>query len=404
MSTEMISPNLHVVLIHYPLAMLIAGTLIELFSFLWRQSSFRVAGRWMILLGAMSAIPAVYSGIYALRDVSRVDMETDMPWVDLKAASPVFRHPDNWTLLHNHMLYQSIATGVVALVVVVWLGCSDRWRRSLHPVFLLIIVWALAMMLRAAWFGGESVYKKGVAVEPVFPVAAAKVEAPSTKPVNWMTTPTRAEQMFPPIEMHTIMAGVTTAIALVAIGLSFRKITAMDPLPSEMPIVTGDPAMVSRSSANSMDMARQFNPSLAMGPTRFTPAGRFWILAFLLALVTLAGGLFVIARSADLLTQMNNQPKDIPKFLWEQIKPAVGQKMNRHLAHAIAGSAIVLLPILLGLITRFAPREKIILTLVSFALIAAVGVQVWLGVLLMFDTAEGPLNHFNPSAAVELPH
>jgi uncharacterized membrane protein len=402
MPTELISPNLHVVLIHYPLAMLIAGTLIELFSFLWRRSSFRVAGRWMILLGAMSAIPAAFSGIYALRDVSRVDMDTDMPWVDLKAASPVFSHGDNWMLLRNHMLYQSIATGVAALVVVVWLGCSDRSRRSLQPVLLLIMVWALAMMVRAAWFGGESVYKKGVAVEPVFPVAVAKVEQPSTKPVNWMTTPTRAEQLFPPIEMHTIMAGVTTAIALVAIGLSFRKITAMDPLPSEMPIVTGDPATALRSSATSMDMARQFNPSVEMEAARFTPSGRFWFLAFLLALVTLAGGLFVIARSADLLTAMHDQPKAIPQLLWKQIGPEKDHKVNRHVAHFAAGSAIVVLPIILGLITRFAPREKIILTLVSLVLIAAIGVQVWLGVLLMFDTDDGPVNHFNPSASAEV--
>jgi hypothetical protein len=72
MQTELISPNLHVVLIHYPLGMLIAGTLIELFSFLWPRSTFRTAGRWMILIGALSTIPATFSGVYALRDVARV--------------------------------------------------------------------------------------------------------------------------------------------------------------------------------------------------------------------------------------------------------------------------------------------------------------------------------------------
>src|SRR5690606_22379370 len=54
---EIISPNLHVVLMHTPLALLVIGTVIELFAFLWRESTFRTAGRWMILLGALAMIP-----------------------------------------------------------------------------------------------------------------------------------------------------------------------------------------------------------------------------------------------------------------------------------------------------------------------------------------------------------
>jgi hypothetical protein len=314
----------------------------------------------------------------------------------------VFSHSDTWQLLRNHMLYQSIATGIAVLTVTVWLGSSDRIRRSLHLLFLLLVVWSVSIMVRAAWFGGESVYKKGVAVEPVFPIAVAKAEAPATQPVSWMTTPTRAEMMFPPIELHTTMAGITTAIALVAIGLSFRKITTLDALPEHVPIVTGDPVaslQSSRTKATSVDIVRTFNPAFEMEVRRFTPAGRFWLLAFVLALATFAGGLFVLSRGADLFTQMDHQPKDIPKLLWEQIKPAAGQKMNRHFAHAIAGTAIVALPILLGLISRFAPRERIILSLVTLALITAVAAQVWLGILLMFDTSDGPINHFNPPAA-----
>lgn len=53
MAEQFISPNWHVILIHYPLGLLAVGILIEFFSFLgWRRSGFRTAGRWMILLGA----------------------------------------------------------------------------------------------------------------------------------------------------------------------------------------------------------------------------------------------------------------------------------------------------------------------------------------------------------------
>jgi uncharacterized membrane protein len=61
---ELVNPNLHVVLVHFPIALLVIGTLIELFSFLgWRTSGFRIAGRWMIGLGALLAIPTSLSGI-----------------------------------------------------------------------------------------------------------------------------------------------------------------------------------------------------------------------------------------------------------------------------------------------------------------------------------------------------
>jgi hypothetical protein len=117
-----------------------------------------------------------------------------------------------------------------------------------------------------------------------------------------------------------------------------------------------------------------------------------------LALATFFGGLFIIARGADVFTQMKDQPKQIPHLLWEQIKP-VG--MTRHFTHAIAGGAIVVLPIVLALLAWFAPRKRIVLSLVTFCLIAAIAAQVWLGVLLLFDTPDGPVTHFNPPAAAE---
>ena len=399
MHSQLISPNLHVILIHYPLAMLIAGTLIEFFSFLWRRSSFRTAGRWMILIGALSAVPATFSGIYALRDVARIDSQ--IRWLDLKSTSPVLSRPEVWEMLRHHMIYQSIATAAAVLVVVIWIGASDGVRRTLHLSLLTLLLATVAIMVTGAWLGGESIYKNSVGVETTPPMPAI----PSTEPVSWTNSPTRVEQLFPPLELHTIMAGVTTAIALVAIGLSCRKITSVYDAPEELPMVTGDPQMISRgprTPPSSVLMGRTFNPDLELEITPFVPAARFWLLAFVLALSTALGGLFVLARDADVFTQMDNQPKQIPKLLWEQIKPEPGEKVNRLLAHAVSGTAIVVLPIILALLARFAPRERIILALMTICLIAAVSAQVWLGILLLFDTTEGPLNHFNPATTVDL--
>ena len=65
---EYITPNWHAVLVHAPLGLLSVGIFIEVFSFLWRRSTVRTAGRWMVLLGAITAVPALTSGIYAYRD------------------------------------------------------------------------------------------------------------------------------------------------------------------------------------------------------------------------------------------------------------------------------------------------------------------------------------------------
>ncbi|MGB7157477.1 MAG: hypothetical protein WBD40_05390, partial [Tepidisphaeraceae bacterium] len=67
----------------------------------------------------------------------------------------------------------------------------------------------------------------------------------------------------------------------------------------------------------------------------------------------------------------------------------------RRMFHAIAGSAIVLLPLLLALFARFAPRARGIIFLISLLLIAAAAAQVWLGILMMWDTPSGPVRGFN---------
>ncbi|RPI58810.1 MAG: hypothetical protein EHM48_09750, partial [Planctomycetaceae bacterium] len=66
---EFITPNWHAFLIHAPMGLLGVGIVVELLKFCWPQSSLRNAGRWMIALGSLLAVPALTAGIYALRNV-----------------------------------------------------------------------------------------------------------------------------------------------------------------------------------------------------------------------------------------------------------------------------------------------------------------------------------------------
>ena len=100
MVKEFVNPNLHVVLVHYPIGLLFAGVLIEAFSFLgWRRGGFRAAGRWMILLGALTGVPTALAGAYALVDVARQNLPADVAsaqWKELAAASPLVQDKEAW--------------------------------------------------------------------------------------------------------------------------------------------------------------------------------------------------------------------------------------------------------------------------------------------------------------------
>src|SRR5688572_1229892 len=67
MTNELIIPNWHVILIHYPLGVFMLGMLLELLLLVFRHHGpVRSAARWMIVLGALAGLPAAYSGMYAL--------------------------------------------------------------------------------------------------------------------------------------------------------------------------------------------------------------------------------------------------------------------------------------------------------------------------------------------------
>src|SRR5262249_61269466 len=92
----------------------------------------------MILLGALTAIPTVTSGIYELYDVAN-PTKAAVPWKEVVNQRALSDH--QWEILRDHLLQESIAAGLAVLVVVTWLACSDRWRRNLHiPLLVLLLV------------------------------------------------------------------------------------------------------------------------------------------------------------------------------------------------------------------------------------------------------------------------
>lgn len=390
---EFVNPNLHVVLVHYPLAMLVVGTLIELFSFLWRRSSFRSAGRWMILIGALSAVPVVTSGIYALRDVAVMNTDYDGgigTWHDIAAASKL--SAAQWSALKTHLLLESFAAGLAVLVVVTWIGASDRWRLKLHWPLLILLLGSVGLAGAGAYDAGETVYVHGTGVLH-HPDAALSINDPASTQASPTTSTSEAliakmNFFAPPMQGHVIMAGVAIALAMASIGLSIRKITQGAPLThvDEIAIALGGPDTVISAAGNDTITSTHAVPlhtDVVITGESHVPASKFWLLTSLAALLTAGGGVFILA--------MEMEKWSIGELWTDAIIGAMHDGNSRRMAHAIAGLTIVILPLVLAILGRWAPRGKVLLGIFSALLLIAVGLQLWFGIALLYDSPEGPL-------------
>jgi uncharacterized membrane protein len=416
----LVHPNLHVALVHFPLGLLITGLLIEVFSFLgWRRSAFRAAGRWMILLGAMTAIPAALSGAYALHQVTVHGLEDSdsLTWHEVATQSPLVHNSAAWARISNHTLIEAWAAGIALIVVVKWIGASDDWRRRLYIPLLLAMIFAVGLAGYGAHLSGEAVFVNGVAVQQTPPANANIGFVPSTLPstrpsisnltaaVSNLRMPTTAsiaalghqfDDALPPLQNHLILAGFAVALGMVSIGLSFRAATA----PPHGHNVGAIAAALGGVSATGRDAFGDVTVPLSTpvpdrDPALQTPlfvgrvpAARMWLVAFIAALLTGLIGLWMLANDAQSWNL---------KALWDQVfhdSPVNGQFATRTQAHVICGSAMIFLPLLLALFARFAPRRRMLLAPFAILLGLAIVAQIWLGILLLFDTSGGPLMHF----------
>lgn len=411
MDKEFINPNWHVILIHYPLGVFVLGMVIELFSFLYRRSTLRVAGRWMILLGALAGIPASLSGIYALGNVVRMNLPAtatnpDRPWNEVTAASQL--NAEQWEFLGRHVWAQAGSTALAVVLVTIALGCSDTWRRRLFfPLFLGLLL-SLTAILWGAYYGGEMVYRHGTGVS-VVEAKGAMPEATAPKPSESAAdeqaeAKRKLEYFVPPLQLHVFLAGLAVAAAFGALGLSMRSIaTADDPGRgrdahdddiAERDMLYAPP--VPRGAA-AMDVARSLNPDADVSVRRARlPVSRVWLLASLFAVGASASGIWFLAGNDEARTWE-------PKRLWSMVVPTADNPGLRRIAHIATGGVIIAVPLLLAGVTRVSRRAKVSVTLLGLLLVAAVAVQVWLGTLLMLDTPRGPVYQFNKPGGDESP-
>ncbi len=210
MSNQFITPNWHPLLLHYPIALLILGVLIEIFTSGCTRSGLRVAGRWMMLLGAMLAVPTITAGIYAFRGVVVPgNIDIDQQWHQVVQQSAWSQQ--HWTIMANHIRLNTFAVVLFLAAMVFGLAGSDAWRRSARLPLLLVMLVGVGLMGAGAWYGGELVYRlgTGVATAPTSPAGE--------------TVRHSIRYYIPPLQLHMVLAGFVGALVVVAFALTIRR-------------------------------------------------------------------------------------------------------------------------------------------------------------------------------------
>ena len=389
---HVISPNIHAIIVHFPLGIFVFGLFLEVFGFLWRRSTVRIAAHWMVLFGGLLALPAAMTGIDAYWDVmnhSRGEI------TDVQRA-----------LLYKHLLITGIGAGIAALTVTAALGLVDIWRRSLWLYFplLLVLVVAASMLTFGSHFGGEGIYLQGVAVQ--------LKGQPSVGFEYWA----------PAQSTHILLAGLGAALALGALGMSIRvvhrarlvedeavtdrELEALHARTAPAAAVADDAgtipvappaATVVPAGANDLLVARTLNADATL-PAPRVPSGRFWLLTSVLFLITLGFGVWLLISVEDSSWLDNNKPTvaNVWQKVYETAKATTPLSQNRQGFHIVIGAALAVFPLILAMAVRLMPRQRVLIGVLSLIVLLLLVAEIWIGVLLLNDKASGPLFRFAP--------
>lgn len=403
MADEFINPNWHVVFLHYPIALLTAGIIGEIIGYFRPRGGLRTASRWMILIGGLLAIPTALLGLYAFRDTVVAGVaEPNLKWYQIVARS--IWSEAQWQFMWDHLVYNLLAVIVTLGVIVAWIGCAERTRRRYYCPMLTLLVGSLVLMSFGAWHGGEAVYRMGTAVETAEPQIQAiaaehderggddqsiaeEIDVSNVPPrmtpaphvahhehanvgrTEEVSAPSRAAYYLSPLQLHLLFAGLMIAPAIVALGLIFRR----------------GQELTLRPNGNTHGIG----PAVEVtARTAFFHSRGLWfaVLGFGFA-AAVAGAWSVMGSLFSAVGWQSN---------WAELQEWSHRRLT---AHAIVGPVLLVTSLALGLLAWFAPNRKKIAGTLAVVFFAALAIQAWLGIAMLFDSHEGPLTNFNEDIA-----
>jgi hypothetical protein len=187
------------------------------------------------------------------------------------------------------------------------------------------------------------------------------------------------------------MAGMTFAVAAAALGLSIRRSAVYETVIVQRMPPTNIPASQLQTDVRPISLMQALNdPGDEIAVSTRVPSARFWFLALVIGLLTSCTGLW-----------LGNYIVGAPKFVnIDKVRGDLNHLMNEPDArriglHIVFGGSIIVLATVLGLLARFVPRSRVILSGLSLLLVLVMAGQIWVGTLMLFDNPDhGPLTRF----------
>jgi uncharacterized membrane protein len=152
--------HLHAMIVHFPIALLLAGFLSEVIGFTTKKEFFRNAAGYLLMLGALGSIAAYFSGDFAGEGIEEGPLEGPM---ELHEQAAIFT------------LWLSIAAAVFKAGVF-YFKTNLAWTRWTGILLFAAVVGAVSY---TGYLGGQLVYKHGAGVDlalPDFNTSAGKAE------------------------------------------------------------------------------------------------------------------------------------------------------------------------------------------------------------------------------------
>jgi len=136
-------PNLHPLVVHFPIALLTVAMFCEIGARLSGRESLRTAAYWNLVFGVLLTAAAVASGLFA---------ENDVPGNTVAHAT-----------LESHESSAFITLSLFALIFLLRVVRRGELYQRFSLLFLGAMIVAWLSLVATSYYGGELVYRHGVA-------------------------------------------------------------------------------------------------------------------------------------------------------------------------------------------------------------------------------------------------
>jgi uncharacterized membrane protein len=144
------APHLHALVIHFPIALLMAGFLSELIALFSKKHFFKNASLYLLLLGTLGAIVAYVSGSYAGDGMTDGLLQEPME-------------------LHEDAALVTLSLAIITALIRAGMYYFDYQKAWAQWASFLLFAVLVGFVARTGYLGGQLVFKHGAGIELALP-------------------------------------------------------------------------------------------------------------------------------------------------------------------------------------------------------------------------------------------